>query len=422
MLQKKWIAVALLALSSGFASVASAHEIELSHQLGAQKGAELAKLIERFNAQSKGDKIVLVDRAWSDPDPADMMIVAELDQDRFLRSQKIKPLWSVLSEAGVRPSVLPVPKMLVPSAFDRRNRTVALPLALSTPIVFFNKPALARVGVNVDSPPTTWLEWQTVMGKLEASGSECPFTVSQPVSVLLENTSAWHDAAIVKVDKKGHEEFAANGLVQVKHLAFLATWIKARYLNYAGRGSAAESRFSSGDCLVLAAPSSAMQGLQADAKFEIGVASLPYHDGTYGSPQNTWADGPNLWISAGKSKADYKVIAQFVAYFLNAQSQVEWTLGTGYLPLTKAGVLALQSDLLSDNVQGQRLAVAQLTGKPVTRNSVATDFGHRAGVRHILAEEMEFVFADKKSSKEALDNAVRRIRSGEDGCCKPINE
>ena len=54
------------------------------------------------------------------------------------------------------------------------------------------------------------------------------------------------------------------------------------------------------------------------AKFDVGMASLPYHDDIPGAPQNTLADGPALWVAAGKKPEEYKVIAKFVSFLLEA--------------------------------------------------------------------------------------------------------
>ncbi|MDQ8023761.1 MAG: extracellular solute-binding protein [Moraxellaceae bacterium] len=395
----------------------AAADIELAHQLGEERNEALRKLADRFNEQNpKGPKVVISDRYWRDANPPHMSIVAEQDEDMFLSSRKrVMPIWKLMQDAKVKLDTLAPPRMLVPSALDSRNRLVGLPIGLATPVVFFNKGELVKVGVNPDAPPQTWLEWQGVLGKLYQGGSQCPFAVSQPVSTLIENTSAWHNQALVKAGKA--EEFVGNGLVQVKHVAFMATWYKARYMVYHGRGGEAEKHFASGECAVMVAPSSSYQPISKQARFDVGVSAFPYHDGTYGTPQNTLADGPALWVSAGKTPTEYRTIARFIAFMLTPESQVEWMVGSGYLPLNRAGLLVMESRLLKDDLLGQRVAVAQLTNRPVTTASAASSFTHRNGVRRILAEEMEAVFADKKPSKQALDDAVLRIKRGESGCC-----
>lgn len=404
---------------TGFSGAASAAkpitsdlQLELNHQLGADKGAQLAALVERFNAQSRFGRIVLSDTPLPKGRQAQLSILADIDDEAALvAAKRFKPVWQVMQDAGSSMQTLPVPRFMVPSVLDAKGRVQALPIGLASPVVFFNKEILKQAGVDPNAVRKSWDDWQEVLGKLYDSGQTCPMTVSQPVSTLLENASAWNNQAFVS-GKRG-EQIAANGLIQVKHIAKMNSWFKARYLHYFGRASEGEDRFAMGQCAVLVAPSSAYPSLQRSASFAVGVSAYPYHDDAYGAPQNTWADGPALWVAAGRSVLEYKLAAAFVQFWLAPENQVDWQVNAGYLPLSNAGFLVVQSSqLLKDELAAQRIAISQLTFKPVTVASAASDYGHRAGVRRVLAEELESVFADKKTAKQGLDDAVQRIRSG----------
>lgn len=397
-------------------------EVEISHALDPDKGVELQALAERFNAANPGMKVIVTDRSWSLGAQPVMSIVAEKDEESFLSGgRRFKPVWEVMKDARQPMATIKASaaRMMVPSVLDSAGRLQALPVALSTPVMFYNRKALAAAGVSADSMPASWNGWQDVLGKLYAAGQACPMTVSQPVNTLLENASAWNNQAFVTGGKQ--EQIAVNGLVQVKHMAKMNSWVKARYLHYFGRDNDAEMHFTKGECAVLLAPSGAWPSLRSAAGFDVGVSAYPYHDDAYGAPQNTWADGPALWVAAGKSANEYKAAAAFIRFWLTPENQVEWQVKSGFLPLSPAGLLVTQSSrLLSEDLAAQRLAVAQLTHKEVTASSYATAFSHRRGVRRVLAEEMEAIFADKKPPKQGLDDAVQRIRAGEQGCCSPL--
>lgn len=395
-------------------------QVELVHGLGADKGAQLQRLVDKFNAQSKDGQVVIADRNWSDGAAPALAIVSEQDEEHFLSGKpRYKPLWQVMKEAGQPLKTLTPPKVMVPSAVDSTNRLVALPVALSSPVVYFNKDLLTKSGSDANDVPKTWGDWLDRLGKLVKNGSACPMTVSQPVSTLIENASVWNGQPFTVGGKT--EQLAANGLVQVKHVAMMTTWYKAGYLRYFGRGDEAEKPFVNGECAVLVGPSGAYPSLMRQAKFEVGVGPYPYHADAYGAPRHTWADGPAMWVGAGKSKAEYKLIAKFVNFWLQPANQLDWQVNAGFLPLNSSGLIATQSsELLKNELAAQRYAVAALTNKPVTGTSAATAFSHRLGVRRVLAEEMESVFADKKPAKQGLDDAVQRVSAGEGGCCKAL--
>ena len=115
------------------ASAAAATEIELVHTLGADKGEQLQKLVDRFNAKTTGPKIVIHDRAWSAGTLPHLMILGERDQQAFLSgAMRYRPLHQVMKEAGIKMETLRAPAMMTPTPLDSANRLVALPVGLST--------------------------------------------------------------------------------------------------------------------------------------------------------------------------------------------------------------------------------------------------------------------------------------------------
>ena len=75
-------------------------EIELVHSLGADKGAQLQKLVDRYNAGNNGPKIVIHDRAWNTGTLPHMMILGERDLPGFL-SGAIPAFAHTVGEFGV---------------------------------------------------------------------------------------------------------------------------------------------------------------------------------------------------------------------------------------------------------------------------------------------------------------------------------
>ena len=393
------------------AAAGASAEIELVHTLGADKGEQLQKLVDRFNAKTTGPKIVIQDRPWNEGALPHLMILGERDQQAFLSgATRYRPLHQVMKEAGIKMETLRAPAMMTPTPLDSANRLVALPVGLSTPVMFYNKQAFKEAGLDTENAPPTWQALQGALGKLVAAGQSCPYTTAQPAWILVENTSAWHNEPVIAESKKS-TSLAINGMLEVKHVAMLSSWVKARYLHLFGRDDEAVEHFAKGECAVLTAASGAWPTLKRQAGFEVGVAALPYHEEYYGAPQNTLADGPALWVGAGKKAADYKTVAKFIDHWLSAESQVEWQRNAGYMPLNRAGLLASESRLLAADLLNIHIGVKQLTNKPVTAVSRPSRYPQRAAVRRIIAEELESVWEDRKPSKLALDTAVARSRA-----------
>lgn len=180
-------------------------EIELVHTLGADKGAQLQKLVDRYNAKTTGPKIVIQDRPWSAGTLPHLMILGERDQQAFLSGpMRYRPVHQVMKDAGIKMETLRAPAMMTPTPLDAANRLNALPVGLATPVMFYNKQAFKEAGLDTENAPPTWQALQGALGKLVAAGQSCPYTTAQPAWVLVENTSAWHNEPVVVESKKSH--------------------------------------------------------------------------------------------------------------------------------------------------------------------------------------------------------------------------
>lgn len=384
--------------------------IELAHQFGSTKGASLDELVARFNETSKECQIKVSERKWSEGNLPALMIMEGEEEERFLTgAPRYRPLFDVMKASGEPLQTLKPPGMMTRRPVDAQGRLLALPVALSTPVLYFNEEAFKKVGLKVDQPPKTWLELQDALGQLIDNGVRCPYTVANPAEVIIENTSAWHNEPVAVKRGKG-EGLVINGFLQIKHVAMLSSWYKSKYLHIFGRGAEAEQHFLSGECAVIAAPSSRWPDFREQARFPVGVSPLPYYDDFPGAPQNTLLDGSSMWVAAGRSPAEYKTIARFVRFWLEPQNQVTWQRETSFIPLNRAGVAAAQqSDLLKDELESVRVAASTVAHKPPTEASSASMLGSRTSVRRIVDEELEAVWANTKPAKEALDTAVARV-------------
>lgn len=385
--------------------------LELVHHLHADKIAPVQKIVDAFNAANPGYEVTLSTRDWSQGKPPELLLLDHDDESRFLDGKpRYRPLHQVMAGAKKPLSALRAPQQMSPTSLDSRGRVLALPVGLTTPIMYYNRDAFRKAGLDPDAPPKTWWDLQQALGKLFDAGYACPYTSSWPAWIHVENLSAWHNEPFATVGKKSEGPLRVNGMVEVKHLAMMSSWYKSSYMHIYGRGDEGDHKFAGGECAVLTSDSSAFPQIAAGAKFDVGVGALPFHDDVRGAPQNTLADGPNLWAAAGKSKAEYGAIAKFVSYLLTPETQIEIQRTTGALPLNRAGVLAASSELLGSELPHIRVALQQLTYKPVTADSRRARLAERPEIRGIINEELEAIWANKKPAKEALDSAVARSR------------
>jgi sn-glycerol 3-phosphate transport system substrate-binding protein len=375
-------------------------EFELAHNLGPEGEARLQAVVDRFNKET-GNTLKLT-RLEKGEKPAGLNLVRHYDMTEFLQhAQSFVPLHEVMAKAGKPVKAAELSPDLMGGVLDAKGRLVALPLVYSTPVLFYDKNAFRKAKLDPEKPPLTWFEMQGMLDKIQEAGYACPYTTSWPVWVHIDNVSAL--SGLPAVDPKGTLVF--NGLPQVKHVAMMTTWVKANYFKTYGRRAEASKRFIDGECAMITTDSREQVDFEANRRIDLGVAPLPFHDDVYGGRQNSLADGPTLWVGAGRPAAEYKSIAQFVSFLLAPDMQVEMVRAYGGLPLTPAARSAVRSKVFGDIDQTLKIAYASLKGKGASPVPHVADID---AVRIIANEELEAVWSDKKPAKAGLDAAVAR--------------
>jgi sn-glycerol 3-phosphate transport system substrate-binding protein len=412
-------------LLAAFCGTAAAQqEIEFWHAMGGALGAEIDALVQRFNDSQRDFRIVAehkgsyedtmigalaAQRVGSGPH---LVQIYEAGTAHMIAAKRaVRPVAQLLAENHERlemKSFLPA----VASYFsDNAGRLLALPFNISTPILFYNKDAFRKAGLDPQKAPQTWYEMPKAMGALIDSGVECVYTTVWPSWVQIENMSTWHnqDFATRENGLAGLDaKLIFNTHLMVRHVSMLASWERAGYFTYSGRRIEGERRFAKGECAMVTAASSSYADLRREAKFDFGAAQLPYYDDIRGAPHHSLIGGAGLWVLAGKKNAEYRGVAKFLAWLARPEVQAEWHQRTGYVPVTRAAYeLTAQKGFYKDN-PGHEIAIRQLLLNQPTRESRGIRLGDFQNIRLIIEEELEGVWDGKVPPKLALDRAAER--------------
>lgn len=391
-------------------------EIVLRHALSGAPLAALSELVVRFNdqeAQRRGGGRVTLEDALGLADKSRLPHMAFFDPSDVLMLFDTKPRFLPLHQVMAAGKQRFDPRAFYPQMSDAvediAGRMQALPLGLSLPVLFYNKTAFTRAGLDPQAPPKTWWELQETAGALREAGVKCPLTSSRFAWVHLENVAAQHDEPhTVKNGKIA--QLALNNLVNVKHIALLTSWHKSHYFVYSGPGREGDGRFASGECAMLTGESALFVQLRREAPdLSLGVAVLPHYDDVYGArPAHVLPDGAALWVLAADRPPELAVVARFIAFLLQPEQQREWVRATGFLPMTPAAVQALREAGADASLLARAEARLSMPARHAGRTKSGFD---RSRIRNILNEEIEFVWGGAKPPKLALDTAVLRSAS-----------
>ena len=401
------LAVFLLCTAS---SAAAREELRLAHPLEGVAKWELDQLAARFNRSQAEARVTPVQSARPDAEQAPLALVPDTRTAELLARRAVRPLWQVLGESGQRYDARFVPAVASPFT-DEKGRLLALPLATSTPLLYYNRDAFRAARLDPRHAPRTWYEMPAALEKLAESGSACPLTTSWPAWVLLENMSAWHNEAFA-TNENGMQgpdaRLAFNGRLMVRWISMLSSWMKAGYFVHSGRDNEAEARFASGECAMLVSVASSDEALRVRSRFELGVAHLPFYDDLPGAPQNTLVGGAALWALELASPAQSAGVGRFAAWLLRPEVQADWHQRTGYAPLTVAAHELARKQGFYKTRPAQDVAVGQLLARAPTRNTRGVRLAGLPQIRTIIDDELELVWDGKKTPLEALNQAVVR--------------
>jgi sn-glycerol 3-phosphate transport system substrate-binding protein len=325
----------------------------------------------------------------------------------------VKPVYELMAEAGEKFD----PKAYLPAVTGyyttSDGKMLSLPLNSSTPVLYYNKDALKKAGLDPNKPPRTWPEMGEYGKKLQASGLPCGFSSQWQQWILLENYSAWHN---VPFATKGNgfggldTELKFNTPFHVRLIQQLADWQKTKTFDYGGRRGDANPKFATGECGLFLASSASYAGFMkaTQGKFEFGISMMPYWPDVVGAPQNSIIGGATLWVLAGHKPAEYAGVAKFFTYVSSPEVQAASHQRTGYLPITLAAYELTKKQGFYQKNPGTDTSILQMNNKPPTENSKGLRLGNLVQIRDLLDEELEAVWSGKKTAQDALDSAVKR--------------
>lgn len=427
---------AVLLLSVVASPVRAATELVLWHAMPGKLGQWIDDLAAGFNA-SQHDYVVVPVYKGSYPEtmqagleaakagkPPHMLQVFEVGTATMMAAKGvIKPVHQVMELLG-KPfddrAYMPAVTLYYSS---QDGHLLSMPLNSSTPVLFYDRAAFARAGLDPDTPPKTWPELEQAARALMKAGASCGFTSQWQSWIQLENLSAWHDIPFASKQNgiAGYDiELKFNSPFHVHHVEQLARWSREHLFVPFGHRDEALSKFTSGECPMLFATSATYAELSANAKQaaasgkpaagpgDFGIGMLPYWPEIKWAPRNSIIGGATLWVMNGHPDRDYLGVARFFEYLSEPEIQAAAHQRTGYLPITReAYSLSRRQGFYRANPDTE-IAIKQITLHRPTEHSKGVRLGDFAKVRDVIDQELDAVWSGRKDARTALDDAVQR--------------
>lgn len=413
--------VVLIALFVNLSSVSAKTQIDFWFSLSGQLGETVEELVKNFNDSQDEFEVVAFFRgayaesmtaaiaAYRAGNAPHILQVYEVGTQTMLLSGAVYPVYQLMQDQGITmnwddflPAVL--------SYYTHEGNLYSMPFNSSSPIFFYNKDIFAAAGLDPEKPPTTWQEVEEYSRQIIASGAaRYGFTTGWPSWVLLENMHIWHGEPFASLSN-GFDGLDAslliNGEFGINHVTALAAWQEEGIFHYGGRGDAANWIFMNGEAAMMP-HSSGLIGAMKKSDLNWGATQLPHWGEPY-PKTNSIIGGATLWVLKGHDSAEYRGVAEFLEFISQPEQQAWWHKRTGYVPVSITASEILEAEGHFEREPYQQVAISQLNYSIPTANTKGIRLGNFVEIRNVLEEELENIFAGKKSVRTGLDDAVKR--------------
>ncbi|MEA2841562.1 MAG: sn-glycerol 3-phosphate transport system substrate-binding protein [Methylobacteriaceae bacterium] len=403
----------------------AATDIQWWHAMTGANNDVIVKIAEEFNA-AQSDYRVIPSYKGGYPDTMNAGIAAfragsaphilqvfEVGTATMMAAKgAVKPVYQLMKDAGEPFD----PKAYLPAITGyystSKGEMLSFPFNSSSMVMWINKDALAKAGLDAENPPKNWPDVFDAAKKLKATTSPtCGMSTAWITWLTIEQFSAWHNVPL-STEANGLDGFDTvlkfNTPLHVKLLQGLIDLQKDKSFDYSGRTNNGEGRFTSGECPIFFDSSAFYGNVRANAKFNYTAVPMPYYPDVPGAPQNSIIGGASLWVMGGKGADEYKGVAKFFAFLSETDRQSKLHQQSGYLPITKAAYDKTKASGFYDKTPLLEVPLKELTNKPPTDNSRGLRLGNMVQMRDVWAEEIEEALAGKKTAQVALDTAVQR--------------
>jgi sn-glycerol 3-phosphate transport system substrate-binding protein len=446
------LAIAVLAASSAGAAPAQASAkcplnalkkakskpVEITYWHSAQRANEetLQRLTDRFNSSQGDVRVTLVNQTTyvdtlnkfraglSSGDLPDLVMIENTGVQQMIDTQAVVP-----AQACVKADKYDLSDNLerVVDYYSVKGTLWPMPFNVSNPVLYYNKKAFQTAGLDPNSPPKTLDEVKSAAQRLKDSG-----TVSQAGFGLklapeyIEHWSALAGKTYVN-NGNGRKSRATattfDNATGKKIFTFLADMVNSglartnpadgpqMFDNLLGIGNG-----NFGMAIDTSAALGSIQQVLSSGEYpnvELGVAPMPGPKGKGG----VLVGGGANYISR-KSSPEKQAAAWRFAKFLNdPQTQAEWAIGTGYVPIRKSAADMPQVQQYWSANPGFKVTYDQLLGGVANAATAGPVIGDYQGVRDVVLDAEQQMFggmsprAALKLAKEQANAKIEEYNS-----------
>jgi len=423
----------LMAAAAVFAignTAEAATEITWWHAMDGALGGVVDQITADFNASQSDYHLVAVNKGgYEDTMTAGIAAFRAKNQPNIIQifdagaatiinaKGAVKPVQDLLEENNVKFDI----NEYIPGVryfyADSDGKMIGMPFNSSTPLLYYNKEALAKAGVDV---PKTWQEFEEAAPKLKAAGYTA-LAQSHSPWIFFENFMSRHNLQMA-TGNNGYDstdvKILYNNDALKDHWKRVKAWKDEGHYGYYGRAwGANQDAFVQQQVAMWIGSSGSFGGLRKSAQFDFGTSTLPYWKGVGDAPKSTFIGGASLFAFSGHSAEQDAGVAAFFKFLTKPETQYYWHKETGYVPITTAAYELAKKDGYYKESPDAEVGIQQLSeeGGEWTK-------GYRLGfyvqIREVIYREVDKMM----NGEETIDAAFNTIEEEANGLLDRFND
>jgi ABC-type glycerol-3-phosphate transport system substrate-binding protein len=287
------------------------------------------------------------------------------------------------------------PALLENNAWD--GKLLTLPFNKSVPVYYYNVPMFAAAGY--PEFPKTWPEFREAairLTKRDATGNVETWGAAGGTDIWIFGSMLFQRGSRFLEQEDGKPMF--NGTEGVDALQFQVDMVLRDKVQNTDVGRTPMDDFLVGRMATLTGSSTWRAPVVDKESFPVGMAPIP----TWGK-QAAIVYGTNIGMFRRATPAQKAAAWTFIKWFTSPEQQVEWSLGTWYVPIHRRSLDDPRMVERLAKTPGLRAAYAQMDCAVFEPRGLKWLAGRKA-----LVEELEQAMLGAKTPKQALDDAAAR--------------
>ncbi len=424
-MKRKFLALFVITFVLLFATSIFAGEITINfwHAMSGKRLKAVQAVVDGFNKTHPGIKVVPLFTgkyaetltkaiaAYRAGNPPDIVQVYEVGYQTMVDSGAIVPVYKILKDYNFGDIVGPIKRY-----YSYKGNLVSMPFNSSTAMLYFNKDAFKKAGLDPNNPPTTFDDvYKAGLAIVKSGAAQAGITFGWPAWIF-EQMHAYHDQLYANNDNGRGElkatELYINKPFGVKVLAEWMKWHHDKVFLYGGREYSANQAFLSGQAAMLIQSTSSLASIESAANFKVGTTFLPKMPGY--PTGNSVIGGATIWVMKGLSEEKYKAIAEFLKYLGKPEVTIMWHNMTGYFPITNSAVKKLlDTGSFAKHPNSLTAFLQILTGNVKDPAAIGVRLGGFVQIRDVvdsaIEKAMQYNGTDyEKEAKKILDDAEKK--------------